>query len=78
MLFDGSQPQYFISTEVDRNNPWQNVSSGTHMVHWQRHMPSGKNKLERYFQISKHHFISRSEYYHNVALRSFRVTHPHQ
>ena len=51
MLFkvqiDQSQPQYFISTEVDRNTPWRQVSSGTNMVHQQRHTPSGKNKLER-------------------------------
>ena len=25
---DRSQPQYFISTEVDRNAPWRQVSSG--------------------------------------------------
>ena len=39
MLFkvqiDRSQTQYFISTEVDRNTPWLQVSSGTHMVHQQ-------------------------------------------
>ena len=49
-----SEPQYFISTEVDRNTPWRQVSSGTHMIHQQRQMPSGKNKLERDFQISKY------------------------
>ena len=43
---DRIQPQYFISTEVDRNTPLRQVSSGTRMVHQQRHMPSGKNKLE--------------------------------
>ena len=37
------------------------MSSGTHMVHQQRHMPSGKNKLERDFQISKHHLINQRE-----------------
>ncbi len=35
MLFkvqiDQIQPQYFISTEVDRNTPWRQVSSWTHM-----------------------------------------------
>ena len=40
MLFkvqiDRSQPQYIISTEVDRNTPWRQVSSGTHIVHQQR------------------------------------------
>ena len=25
------QPQYFISTEVDRNTAWRQVSSGTHI-----------------------------------------------
>ena len=44
MLFkvqiDLSQPQYFISTEVDRNTTWRQVSSGTHMVHQQRHVPN--------------------------------------
>ena len=44
---DGKQPQYIISTEVDRNTPVRQVSSETHMVHQQRHMPSGENKLER-------------------------------
>ena len=58
MRMDRIQPQYFISTEVDRNTPWRQVSSGTRMVHQQRHMPSGKDKLERDFQISKHHLIS--------------------
>ena len=48
---DRSQPQYFISTEVDRNIPWRQVSSGTHMINQQRHMPSGKNTFERDFQI---------------------------
>ena len=56
MLFkvqiDRSQLQYFISTEVDRNTPWWQVSSGTRMVHQQRHMPSAKNKLERDFQVT--------------------------
>ena len=42
------QPQYFISTEVDRNTPWRQVSLGTHMVHQQRHMPSGKINQNRY------------------------------
>ena len=51
MLFkaqiDRSQPQFFIPTEVERNTPWRQVYSATHMVHQQRHKPSGKNKLER-------------------------------
>ena len=34
-------------TEVKRNTPWWQVSPGTHMVH----VPRGKNKLERDFQI---------------------------
>ena len=42
---DRSQPQYFISTEVVRNTPWRQVSSGT------QYDPSAeaqwKNKLER-------------------------------
>ena len=59
VLIDRSQPQHFISTEVDRNAPWRQVCSGTYMAHQQRHMPSGKNKLERDFQINnKHHFIN--------------------
>ena len=49
-----SQTQYFISTEVDSNSPWPQGSSGTHMVEHQRHMPSGKNKLEPDFQIMKY------------------------
>ena len=57
---DRSQLQYFISTEVDRNTPWRQVSSGTRMVHQQRHMPSGET-LERDFQISKHHLKSQRE-----------------
>ena len=65
MLFkaqsDRRHPQYFISTEVDINTPWRQLSLGTHMVHQQRHMLSGKNKLERDFQISKHHLISQRE-----------------
>ena len=55
------QPQYFISTEVDRNATGRQMSSGTHVVHQQRHIPSGKNKLERDFKISKHHLISQRE-----------------
>ena len=66
MLFkvwiDRSQPQYFISTEVDRNTPWRQVSSGTHMVHQQRHMPSGKNKLKQDFKISKQHLKSERKF----------------
>ena len=27
-----SQPQYLVSIEVDRNTPWLQVSSGTHLV----------------------------------------------
>ena len=50
---DQSQPQYFISTEVDMNTLWRQVSSWTHVVHQKRHMPGGKNKLERDFQIVK-------------------------
>ena len=53
-----SKMQHFISTEVERNAAWRKVSSGSHMVIQQRHMPSGKNKLERDFQISKHYLIS--------------------
>ena len=63
MLFkvqiDLSQPQYFISTEVDINTPWRQVSAGIHMVHQQIQMPSGKNKLR--LQISKHQKISKRE-----------------
>ena len=40
---DWSQPQYFLSTEVERNTPWRQVFSGTH-IHQQRHIPTGKNK----------------------------------
>ena len=47
------QPQYFMLTEVKRNAPWRQVSSGTRMVHQKRHMPSGKNKLELDLQIYK-------------------------
>ena len=50
MLFkvrtDRNQPQFFTPTEV-RSTPWRQVSSGTYMVHQQRHMPSGKTKLDR-------------------------------
>ena len=31
------------------------------MVHQQRHMPSGKNKIRTRPQISKHHLISQRE-----------------
>ena len=55
---DRSQLQYLISTEEDRNSPWRQVSSGTHMVHQQKHMPSGKNKLVK---INKHHLIRQSK-----------------
>ena len=41
-LSSADRPQYFTSTEVDRNTPWRQVCSGTHMVHQQRHMASGK------------------------------------
>ena len=34
---------------VDTNTPLRQVSSGVHKVHPQRHMPSGKNQLERDF-----------------------------
>ena len=61
MCIDWSQPHYLISTELYRNAPWQQVSSGTRMVHQQRHMLSGKNKLDRDFQISKYHLISQRE-----------------
>ena len=61
MLFnvqiDRNQPQYFISTEVDINTPWRQVSPGTRMVHQQRHMPRGKNKLERDFKLVRVMFI---------------------
>ena len=30
-------------------------------MHQQRRMPSGKNKLERYFQISKHYVLNQRE-----------------
>ena len=43
---DRYQPQYLISTEVDRNTPWS-TSRDT--------MLSGKNTIERDFQLSKHH-----------------------
>ena len=74
MLFrvriDRNQPQYmyFISTEVDKNTPWRQVSSGTHMVHQQTHKPSGKNQLERDFQISKH-FCNTNNYRYIVYIR---------
>ena len=35
---DRSQPQYFISTEIDRNTPCRQLSSVTYMVHQQRHV----------------------------------------
>ena len=57
---DRSKPTaVFHITEVDRNTPWRHVSSGNHMIQQQRHMPSGKHKLDRYFQITKQHLISR-------------------
>ena len=55
------QPQYFISTLVDRNTHWRQVSAGTRMVHQQIYMPSGKNQLERDFQIIKHLLASQRE-----------------
>ena len=55
-----SKPQHFISTEVNRNAPWRKCPRG-HMTFQQRHVPSGKNKLEGRFQISKHHFLSQRE-----------------
>ena len=58
MLLKVHFTQHFMWTEVDRNALWRQVSSGTHTVHQQRQMPIGKNKLERDFQISNHHFIS--------------------
>ena len=65
MLFkvwiDRSQLQYFISTEVDRNTPWLQVSWETHMVPNRDTCQVEKDKLERYFKISKHHLISRRE-----------------
>ena len=58
----GRQPEYFISTEVDINTHWLQVSSGTRMVHQQRHICQVEFFLERDFQISKHHFkISQKE-----------------
>ena len=37
---DRNRPQYDISTESDYNTTWRQVSSGSHMVNQQRHMPS--------------------------------------
>ena len=42
----------FYITEVDWNTPWLQMSSRTHMVHQQRHIPSGKNTFQRDIQIS--------------------------
>ena len=56
---DDSKPQYFTSTEVDRNIPLRQVSSGTQVPQAETH--GGKNKLERDFPISKHHLISQRE-----------------
>ena len=39
-----------ISTEVDRNTTCRQVSSGTHMIHQQRHMPSGSNNKNNTFK----------------------------
>ena len=45
---DRSHPQYFISTEVGRHNyTWQQVSSGTNMVHQQRPLPNGSTEAIR-------------------------------
>ena len=76
MLFkvkiDRSQPQYFISTEVNRNIPWRQVSSGIHMVH----MPS-VTKIRTKLQISKHHrdskLVSIIEKIRYWVIRSLRV-----
>ena len=57
----GSTDTNRISSELDRNTPWQQVSSWTHMIQHQRRIPSGENKLERDFPISKHHLISQRE-----------------
>ena len=48
---DRRQPQYFISTEIYINTICRQVSSWTHIVHQQRYMTSGKNKLERDSQL---------------------------
>ena len=52
---------FLISAEVDRNTHWRHVSAGTYMVHQHKDISSGKNKLERDFQISKHHIFSKRE-----------------
>ena len=40
---DRIRQQYVRLTVTDRNTTWRQVSSGTHMVHQQKHMPSGDN-----------------------------------
>ena len=57
---DRSQPQHFISTEIDRNAPCRQVFSGTQWSTSRDTCQVGQN-LERDFQISKHYFISQRE-----------------
>ena len=77
MQIDRSIPQYFISTEEDRNTPWRQVSSGTRMVHQQRYMPGGENKLEQDYKLASTISLVREKIGY-WAIRSFRVTNPHQ
>ena len=44
---------------IDRNRKKYSLTTSVHM-------PSGKNKLERDFQMSKHHLISQNENYEDI------------
>ena len=51
---------------------------GLTYVQQQRHMPSGKNKLERDFQISKHHYIETSIILFLIVLDKYNHNKVHQ
>ena len=76
MLFkvqiDRSQPQYFISTEVDKNTPWRQVSSGTHMV--QNQFVHLEDHMCNKFHASPIFLKNRQLYSHNSHLGNFTKT----
>ena len=55
-----SLPQYCISTEVDRNTTWQQVSSGTRVTHHQWHTYAKWGIVEQNCKKSKNHFSGRN------------------
>ena len=56
---DWNQPQYFISTEVDRNTAWRQSSV---LGDFRIDTCQEEFFLERDFPISKHHLISQRYY----------------